>query len=103
EALAKHLPMLIFRPIPGQEEGNTQFLVERGAALAAASPRALRVQLETLLTHPERLAAMRQAAAGLGRPDAAEVVVDELAQLARIANRSGVASHEPLALPSATP
>jgi len=103
EALAKRLPMLIYRPIPGQEEGNTQFLLEHGAALAAMTPEALRTQLETLLARPERLAAMRQAAAGLGRPDAAEVVVTQLTQLARFAGSAGPASHGPLALPSATP
>ena len=46
---------------------------------------------------------MRQAAAGLGRPDAAEVVVTQLTQLARFASSAGPASHGPLALPSATP
>ncbi len=82
EALAKRLPMLLYGSIPGQEVSNTQFLVEQGAAEAAASPSELQERLEGLLAHPERLAAMRYAAARLGRPDAAGVVVAHLAQLA---------------------
>jgi processive 1,2-diacylglycerol beta-glucosyltransferase len=82
EALAKRLPMLLYRSIPGQEESNAEFLVERGAALAAKTPAEVRVALEELLAHPERLAAMRQVAAGLSRPDAAGVVATHLAQLA---------------------
>jgi len=82
EALAKRLPMLLHGSIPGQEESNSQFLVEQGAAEAAASPAELRERLEGLLAHPERLASMRQAAARLAQPDAAGVVVAHLAQLA---------------------
>jgi processive 1,2-diacylglycerol beta-glucosyltransferase len=81
EALVKRLPMLIYRPIPGQEEGNTQFLLQHGAALAPRTPRELGVALEQLLGDPDRLAAMTKAAAALGRPDAAGVVAAQLAGL----------------------
>jgi processive 1,2-diacylglycerol beta-glucosyltransferase len=82
EALAKGLPMLIYRPIPGQEEGNSRFLVERGAALAPRTPAALHDAVEDLLAHPERLTAMHRAAAGLGRLDATSSVVTNLVSLA---------------------
>jgi processive 1,2-diacylglycerol beta-glucosyltransferase len=101
EALAKRLPMLIYRPIPGQEEGNTQFLLDHGAALAPKHPEDLRAALEALLAHPERLAAMRQAVTGLARPDAAQVVVTHLAQLASA--QAHVTADRPLVFPSATP
>jgi len=101
EALAKQLPMLIYRPIPGQEEGNTRFLLEHGAALAPKHPDALGRALESLLTHPDRLAAMHRAAAGLGRPDAARVVVTHLVNLATGAGPA--ATERSLVLPTATP
>lgn len=82
EALTKRLPMLIYRPIPGQEEGNTRFLLERGAAVVSRTPQELRETLGALLTHTGRLAAMREAVAGLSRPDATRVVVERLAALA---------------------
>jgi processive 1,2-diacylglycerol beta-glucosyltransferase len=83
EALAKRLPMLLYRSIPGQEESNAEFLVAHGAALTAKTPAELHAALEELLARPARLAAIRRVAAGLGRPDAAGVVVTHLVQLAR--------------------
>ncbi len=102
EALAKRLPMLVYRPIPGQEEGNTRFLLEHGAAQAPRTPAALYEALQGLLTHPERLAAMREAAAGLGRLDATPAVVSTLVSLA---NGGPVAypSERQFAIPSPTP
>jgi processive 1,2-diacylglycerol beta-glucosyltransferase len=79
EALVERLPMLIYRPIPGQEQGNTRFLLERGAALAPQTPDELARDLAALLGDPRRLAAMAEAAGSLARPDAAEVVTTELA------------------------
>jgi processive 1,2-diacylglycerol beta-glucosyltransferase len=35
EALAKRLPIVIINPIPGQEAKNTEFLLEKGAAVRA--------------------------------------------------------------------
>ena len=86
EALARHLPMLIYRPIPGQEEGNTEYLLEHGAALAPKTPEMLHEILEMLLADPARLEAMRRAAASLARPEATEQVVARLAALASSAD-----------------
>ncbi len=101
EALEKRLPMLIYRPIPGQEEGNTRFLLDRGAALAAKGPADLHAALEGLLRLPERLAAMKRAAAHLARPDAASAVVRHLVALT---GRRAEAIGEPVpVVPSITP
>jgi processive 1,2-diacylglycerol beta-glucosyltransferase len=82
EALMLRLPMLIYRPIPGQEEGNTAYLLEHGAALAPRTPAMLHEMLEQLLADPGRLQRMRQAASTLARPGATEHVVAQLAVLA---------------------
>ncbi len=82
EALAMHLPMLVYGSIPGQEDSNTEFLVTHGAALAPRTLAEVHHALEALCADPESLARMRRAAARLGRPDAAEAVVAHLAQLA---------------------
>lgn len=82
EALVKRLPMCFYGSIPGHETSNARFLVEQGAALEAATPAELRRRLEDVLAHPERLSAMREAAERLARPDAARVVVMDLARLA---------------------
>ena len=101
EALAKRLPMLLYGSIPGQEESNTQFLVEHGAALAAKTPAEVYGALEELLARPERLTTMRRVGGELGRPAAASVVVTHLAQLA--AGTSPVTVDRPLAVSPPTP
>jgi processive 1,2-diacylglycerol beta-glucosyltransferase len=82
EALVQHLPMLIYRPIPGQEEGNTEYLLEHGAALAPRTPAMLHEMLTHLLAAPARLETMRRTAASLARPGATEQVTAQLAALA---------------------
>ncbi|AFZ67280.1 UDP-N-acetylglucosamine:LPS N-acetylglucosamine transferase [Deinococcus peraridilitoris DSM 19664] len=71
EAIALGVPMLIYQPIPGQEEGNAAFLQERGAALWAPSKWELRRSLVALLGDPAHLQAMSEAARATGRPHAA--------------------------------
>lgn len=63
EALTRRLPLLIYRPIPGQEEENAAFLEEIGAGMAVATEEELEAALRRLLYHPEVLEKMRQAAA----------------------------------------
>lgn len=63
EALTKRLPLVIFRPIPGQEEANTVFLNKIGAGRSAANMEELESTVVSLLEHPEELKKMRRAAA----------------------------------------
>lgn len=71
EALALGRPLLLTRPIPGQEEGNVRTLLAAGAALTASEPESVRGALEYALGEPEVLAALAAAARDIGRPDAA--------------------------------
>jgi processive 1,2-diacylglycerol beta-glucosyltransferase len=76
ECLAMGLPMILYRPIPGQEERNADYLLEQGVALKANDAATLEYRVIELLKQPERLAAMRSRALGLGRVNAARDVVD---------------------------
>lgn len=78
EALACGLPMAVFSPIPGQEERNSDHLLEQGAGIRCNELTTLPFKLDRLLGQPEQLAAMSRAAAAMGRPDAARVVVQTL-------------------------
>lgn len=71
ESLAMGLPMIVIAPIPGQEEQNANFLLERGVALKAFDQATLAYRVSYLLTHKSTLAAMRAKAISLARPDAA--------------------------------
>jgi len=75
ECLAKHKPMLLVSPIPGQEERNADYLLEAGAALKAADAATLEFKLGQLLADPARLRAMSEAAHRIGRPHAAQDVI----------------------------
>jgi processive 1,2-diacylglycerol beta-glucosyltransferase len=78
ECMASGLPMLIFMPIPGQEERNSDHLLESGAAVKCNQITTLAFKVDELLADPVRLQRMREAAHALGHPHAADVVVDTL-------------------------
>jgi len=78
ESLACGLPMIIVSPIPGQEDRNSDHLLEKGIALKCNEFTTLAYKLDALLDHPEQLEAMRQKAIYYGRPNAAETIVDAL-------------------------
>lgn len=60
EAIASELPMLIYRPLGGQEMDNTKFLLRSGMSVAAFSAAELITMLTDLLQHPSALAIMRE-------------------------------------------
>ncbi|MGG1675704.1 glycosyltransferase [Neobacillus sp. NRS-1170] len=60
EAIAMELPMLLYKPIPGQEEDNAKFLVRTGVAIQATTDRDLTNQLSKILSNPNLLQQMRE-------------------------------------------
>ncbi len=78
EALACGLPLLVFMPIPGQEERNSDHLLEAGAAWRCNQVTTLAWKVDELLGDPARLSRMSAAARALGRPDAAPRIVEAL-------------------------
>ena len=82
ECLAMGLPMLVFNPIPGQEERNAIYLLEHGAGLWARTPAQMLVKVKALLDDPKRLADMQEAARRIARPRAAFDIAERLMGLA---------------------
>jgi processive 1,2-diacylglycerol beta-glucosyltransferase len=78
EAMAMGLPMVIYDPIPGQEERNSDQLLEKGVAIKCNEISILGYKVGQLLGDPARLGRMREAAIQMGRPQAAETVVQTL-------------------------
>lgn len=78
EALACGLPMAVISPIPGQEERNTDHLLEDGVAIKCNELTTVPFKIDALLDDPARLARMREAALRHGRPHAARTVVETL-------------------------
>jgi len=75
EALASGLVMVIVNPIPGQEERNSDHLLEEGVAIRCNNLPALAYKIDFLLSDKERFDRMRQAVRRLARPNAAADVV----------------------------
>lgn len=76
ECMALGLPMIVFNPIPGQEERNADYLLENGAALRANSPAQLLHKFKLLMGNPARLEEMRRAMLKLAHPKAAKDISD---------------------------
>lgn len=83
EALAARIPMLLCKPLPGQEERNARVLVEGRCALRVPTLRELPAALDGLLSDSRRRTAMSSAAATLGKPYAAREIAMRIAHLAR--------------------
>jgi processive 1,2-diacylglycerol beta-glucosyltransferase len=78
ECLACGLPMIIVAPIPGQEDRNSDHLLEKGIALKCNEFTTLAHKIDGLLDHPTQLKTMREKARYYGRPNAALTIVDTL-------------------------
>ncbi|MDA8194081.1 MAG: glycosyltransferase [Thermaerobacter sp.] len=80
EALCRGLPMVIYRPIPGQEDANADYLVRHGAGRRAKSQQDVTDEIDRLLGDPWELWAMAREARQLGHPDAALVIAQAVGQ-----------------------
>ncbi len=78
EALSCGLPMAIISPIPGQEERNSDHLLEQGVAIKCNELATAAFKINRLLGNPERLQQMQTSARQLARPHAAHSIVDTL-------------------------
>jgi processive 1,2-diacylglycerol beta-glucosyltransferase len=76
EAIAMELPIIIYRPIPGQEEGNTEFLLRHGVACQVDDVEELPCITRDLLADAGQLARMREAARKLAKPRAAAEIAN---------------------------
>ena len=70
--------MAIVSPIPGQEERNSDHLLEEGAAIKCNEFTTIPFKIGALLRDPVRLERMRTNSLRLGRPRAAQDVVETL-------------------------
>jgi processive 1,2-diacylglycerol beta-glucosyltransferase len=80
EAMAKQTPMVIFSPIPGQEERNSDQLLEKGVAIKCNEITTMAYKIDKLLNQPEKLKQMKKAAERLAKPNAAHTIVSTLLQ-----------------------
>ena len=78
EALAKGLIFVVVNPIPGQEERNSDHLLEQGCAIKCNNLPTLAYKFDQLLSDKKRFAQMQENVARLARPNSAEIIVKNL-------------------------
>jgi len=71
EALVKELPMLIVDPIPGHERMNTDYLVQKGAAIEIEDYSQIHRKINELFDSEGMLERMKENTKKLARPDSA--------------------------------
>jgi len=70
EALVKKIPMIIVKPIPGQEANNAVYLMEKGAAIKTDEPDSINFIVDDLLSNPDKLKQLAESAASISKPNA---------------------------------
>jgi processive 1,2-diacylglycerol beta-glucosyltransferase len=83
EALASGLVFVIVSPIPGQEERNSDHLLEEGVAIRCNNLPVLAYKIDALFDDTSRLEQMRENVRRFARPDAAYTIVDKMMELHR--------------------
>lgn len=78
EALAKGLVFAIVNPIPGQEERNSDHLLEAGVGIRCNNLPTIAYKLDRLLGDPKRFSTMQANSRKLARPNAAIEIVQQL-------------------------
>jgi processive 1,2-diacylglycerol beta-glucosyltransferase len=78
EALAKELPMIIYKPLPGQEYHNAVYLSKTGAGIIANNKKEVKNILTALLTDPQYLNQIKESARIIKKPYAAMDVARSL-------------------------
>jgi processive 1,2-diacylglycerol beta-glucosyltransferase len=74
--MAAGCPLVVTDPIPGQEQRNGEWLLEKGAAIRLVEPGDAPEKVAGLLADPAQMAALREAAVREARPNAAAVIVN---------------------------
>jgi processive 1,2-diacylglycerol beta-glucosyltransferase len=80
EALAKRLPMILINPIPGQEERNTEFLLNNGIAMKMSKTCPADVCLYQILVNNWRYNLSNSIVEYVGKPYAARDLGDFLVE-----------------------
>lgn len=78
EALAMGRPMLLYRPIPGQEEENVHYLVGEGVATLARDEHELLHIFSALCTDRDRLLKMKQQAERIKPVDVSHTIAESI-------------------------
>jgi processive 1,2-diacylglycerol beta-glucosyltransferase len=81
ESLAAGLPMIIIRPIPGQEAGNAIFLCDNGVGFKAKSPEQVNAIITRLFRSKDDINTLKNSISLLSKSHAAEDILRDSMEL----------------------
>jgi 1,2-diacylglycerol 3-beta-galactosyltransferase len=84
EAFIAGLPIILYDAVPGQEEGNVDFVVDSGAGAWCPTPWSLERRLKTWISNPAQLSRARKASQALARPDSAVEIARIIGRFAQL-------------------
>lgn len=81
EAMAKNLVFVVVNPIPGQEERNSDHLLEKGCAIKCNNLPVLAYKIDELVKDKARFETMKANVSNFARPNASREIVEKLKTL----------------------
>jgi processive 1,2-diacylglycerol beta-glucosyltransferase len=78
ESIQSLLPIVLFRPVPGQERDNAEYLVAKGAAFIAEDAETLTAILRELLENEPKRSAARESVAALRKQHSTQAIVQDM-------------------------
>ncbi|OPZ72697.1 MAG: Processive diacylglycerol beta-glucosyltransferase [Firmicutes bacterium ADurb.Bin456] len=78
EAVAAQLPLVLFRPVPGQERDNALYLAWKKAAVVVNRTGEIHSQLKDILSNEKTISQMRASVRSLRRDRAGDTVVEDI-------------------------
>jgi 1,2-diacylglycerol 3-beta-galactosyltransferase len=81
EAFIAGLPIILYSRMPGQEEGNVLFVVEKEVGVWAPEPQQVVETLRDWLNHPEIIKNMAEKSRSYAKPDAARDIAERIIQI----------------------
>jgi 1,2-diacylglycerol 3-beta-galactosyltransferase len=82
EAINAHLPMVLYSRLPGQEDGNVDYVMENSLGVWAPGPMNAALAVRRWLRSPGQLKEASRRCAQVARPDAADRIAAFIAQAA---------------------
>lgn len=81
EAFIAGLPIILYSRMPGQEEGNVSFVVEKEVGVWAPEPRQVADTLRTWLAYPELMKNMADKSRSHAKPDASKDIAERIIRI----------------------
>lgn len=83
EAFIAGLPIILYSKMPGQEDGNVDYVVEKGAGVWAPYPEKVVATLRYWLDHPDVFIQVSSTSKSLAKPDASKDIAQRIIEIVR--------------------